>query len=620
MKTPFAPVRSVLAAMARGSLADAPDAELLRRFAADRDEVAFAELVRRYGPLVWRVARTTVGHAQVAEDVFQATFLILAKQAAAVRNPGALAGWLHRTAYRAAVRARRREARPTLPLPPQSAGEDPLDRLTARELLAAVDEEIEALPEALRAAVVLCGVEGLSQEEAAKRLGWSPGSVKGRLERARAKLRRRLEARGLTIPAALVGVGAVPSELVAATLAAVRGEDISPAVAKLVAEITVMNASFWLKSITAVVFTTGALTLLAGYTPAPELRNAAPVLKNGPLVMWSVPLKRACAGAWALDGKRVLTAGSVPATPKDPEVGEVRVWDAASGMVVHTHRGTATAYNRASGGLAVNPAGTLVASGGIVNAQPPWVNEFFVEVWGWGEEKPRMKLGDFDSRVAGLAFSPDGSRLAAVSMYGALIVWDVATGKPVCRVKRRGHTHGLAFHPGGAVLVVVGREGAGPVAVTFYDAATGKDRGEILDWQTTELPLFVAISPDGKTMAAGGVPKGNLIEFDLWDVTVPQAGPVTAENHRVASAAVTEPEGAYQVAFSPDSRYLAVGCSDFMVRVFDVATAKPVAVAKSHTDHVDSVAFSPDGKRLLSVGRDAVKVWSVAELLKRKPK
>src|SRR5438445_493603 len=81
--------------------------------------------------------------------------------------------------------------------PPAAAGADPLEELTARELLTVLDEEVGRLPDAYRAAVVLCCVEGLSQEEATRRLGWSPGSVRGRLERGRALLRRRLERRGL---------------------------------------------------------------------------------------------------------------------------------------------------------------------------------------------------------------------------------------------------------------------------------------------------------------------------------------------------------------------------------------------------------------------------------------
>src|SRR5437764_15083727 len=107
----------------RAMLADRPadwaaDAELLRTFVASRDEQAFATLVRRHGPLVLATARRVVGNPADAEDVFQAAFLLLARQASTIRNPAAVGGWLHgvasrmaRTARRAAVRRRTYEAR-----------------------------------------------------------------------------------------------------------------------------------------------------------------------------------------------------------------------------------------------------------------------------------------------------------------------------------------------------------------------------------------------------------------------------------------------------------------------------------------------------------------------------
>ena len=186
---------------------DESDAALLARYVKDRDAAAFAELVRRFGPLVWGVCRRRLGGSpaahQHAEDAFQAAFLTLALKAEAVRDPAALPGWLHRTALRAAGRAARRADRDASPadFPDLPAdGPDALAELARREALGAFDEEVARLPAADRAAVVLCHLHGLTRTEAAVRLGVSGATVKGRLARGRARLRTRLARRGFALP------------------------------------------------------------------------------------------------------------------------------------------------------------------------------------------------------------------------------------------------------------------------------------------------------------------------------------------------------------------------------------------------------------------------------------
>src|SRR5881394_1206268 len=104
----------VLRHIRAAALADQPpatDAELLRRFVDRRDEAAFAALVRRHGPMVLGVCRRVIGHAHDAEDAFQATFLVLARRAAAVSPRAAVGPWLYGVAYRIARRARQVLAR-----------------------------------------------------------------------------------------------------------------------------------------------------------------------------------------------------------------------------------------------------------------------------------------------------------------------------------------------------------------------------------------------------------------------------------------------------------------------------------------------------------------------------
>jgi RNA polymerase sigma factor (sigma-70 family) len=204
----IATLRRLLRQLAASAVA-APDADLLGRFARHRDEEAFAALVARHGPMVLSACRRVLGDAHAAEDAFQATFLVLARKADSLRRPAALAGWLYGVAGRVARKARGRSSSSLAEAPePADPRPDPLDRLTARELLAVLEEEVQRLPQGQRLAVVLCCLEGLSQEEAALRLGCTAGAVKGRLERGRQRLHDRLLRRGLTLSAALAAAEA----------------------------------------------------------------------------------------------------------------------------------------------------------------------------------------------------------------------------------------------------------------------------------------------------------------------------------------------------------------------------------------------------------------------------
>jgi RNA polymerase sigma factor (sigma-70 family) len=202
---------------APAGLDDATDRQLLRRFVRERDEVAFAVLVKRYGPMVLGVCRRVLAHTEEAEDAFQATFLVLVRRAASITQPELLGNWLYGVAYRIARKARAqtaRRAQQERPAPAMTMT-DPLMETAWRELHATLDEELQQLPPKYRAPLVLCYLEGLSNKEAARRLGWPIGSISYRLARGRELLRGRLQSRHPNVPPALMAAlpiwGAAPA-------------------------------------------------------------------------------------------------------------------------------------------------------------------------------------------------------------------------------------------------------------------------------------------------------------------------------------------------------------------------------------------------------------------------
>jgi RNA polymerase sigma factor (sigma-70 family) len=187
----------------------ATDQQLLQRFRQDREEAAFAALVRRHGPLVLGVCRRVLHQEQDAEDVFQATFLVLARKAGAVGRRASLGTWLHQVAYHMALRARKRVSarRQREQRSARHQVTDPLAEVSGRELLALFDEELQALPEVERQALVLCYLEGKTRDEAARDLGCSESTIKRRIERGKERMRLRLDRRGVALSAALLAAG-----------------------------------------------------------------------------------------------------------------------------------------------------------------------------------------------------------------------------------------------------------------------------------------------------------------------------------------------------------------------------------------------------------------------------
>ena len=300
------PVLRFLRDLRDDAACEGSDARLLARFVSSRDEPAFGALVRRHGPMVYSVCRRVLGHAHDAEDAFQATFLVLARRAGSIRKPASLASWLYGVAFRVARKARSHGSRRQLQGIPcadsASAATAPqgssLPEAAWRELWEILDEELNRLPEKLRAPLVLCYLEGRTNEAAAGYLGCTKGTISSRLSRGRQLLRRRLTRRGLTpFGGLLVGLfganaapAAVPAALVQETVQAALhfSAGAAPAIATTAATLaqgmlrTSLSGKCIVLTFTLVLSlaTIGGVVLSTAMTTEPDAAKRRPIAVN----------------------------------------------------------------------------------------------------------------------------------------------------------------------------------------------------------------------------------------------------------------------------------------------------------------------------------------------------
>jgi RNA polymerase sigma factor (sigma-70 family) len=421
--------------LVRRTLADrsaaAPAAELLARYAARRDPDAFAALVRQFGPLVLGVCRRVLGPSADADDAFQTVFVALARRAHTFRDGRTLPAWLHRVALRTARKTLARIARdpgvPAAEVAEPVRGADPFAAVAWRDVRRVLDEELDALPEKVRAPVVLCWLDGLTQDAAAGRLGVSLNTLKRRLGAGRELLRARLARRGLA-PVAVAAAVLVPGGLRADVPAALR-QAVVEAVRGLKPAAPLLPKLLWAAA-AVVAVGCGAALVAAGHAPqevAPPPRPALPPERPDAGAAFPLPPgavarfgsmhfraeDRIHAAALSPDGTRLAVAdGSA-----------VRVFEAATWRLLHTLR----------------------ADGG----HGSWVNGHL------------------------LTFSPDGRRLAQNKNGRYAFAWELATGKLLHRFDSGddwGWQAFCAFTPDG-LLALSDKD-----KLRFFDPATGVQR------------------------------------------------------------------------------------------------------------------------------------------------
>jgi RNA polymerase sigma factor (sigma-70 family) len=628
--------------MAAETLSGIPDQQLLERFSAGRDEAAFEAIVRRHGPMVYRVCQRVMRRAEDTEDAFQATFLLLAQKAASIRKLGSLACWLHGVARRVALKARaaeqtRRRHEQQACCPSRAV---PLEDITWGELHAVLDEELDRLPEKWRGPLVLCYQQGRTQDEAARQLGWSRNTFSRRMAEARQALARRLIRRGWGLPAALgaalfadVAVAA-PTSLIRSTVAAgVRAGADRASTAALSARVValmegvkqamfVSNAKLAAAFLLAIGVLATGLGLLAHQTLAARAADEALAAPSS-----TTPAADPSAAPPASETKP-------PPARQAPDNPVLALRPRAS--LLKGHEGTVNA-------IAFSPNGKAVATAG---------DDKTVRVWDLATGRQIHKLDQPDKAI-GVAFSPDGKALATTSaIIGALVLWDPDAGKqrwrtPVKREMVRGPdgkqreegfalTGPIAFSPDSKIMAVALEQG---VAVAIH-VATGKDfmtfKGRAL------ATTAAAISTDGKLLVLGNS-SGDVDVLDLgkdgnWK-NLPGKKAVTALaflglGTRVAVADggkavrildVTKPlppAGMEELAFvgrdpiralavSAAGKWAATASADGTVRLWDTEGRKEKRRLQAWEGVVKAMAFSPDGKRLGMVGKDGAIIWDL---------
>ncbi|MHB1424185.1 MAG: sigma-70 family RNA polymerase sigma factor [Gemmataceae bacterium] len=548
----------------------APDAELLARFVSRGEADAFEEILERYAPLVWGACRRSAADEADAEDAFQATFLALVRQASRLEGRQALGAWLHTVAVRLArkARARTRRQHTQAALPERTTLSDVADDASSREMLQTVDEEIEQLPPLLREPLILCCLQGRTRDEAAEALGCSVGTIKGRLERGRDLLRRRLQRRGVQLPAAFLMVsltgGRIRAALWAKTMQAAMYTPPSAIVALAEAALPALTAGKC-KMIVAIMLLAASAAGVAGSMLTAKPRETAE------------PVQQAKAAA-------------EPKKPQTPQVRTDRHGDPLPEGAIARLGTVRWRHGFLIKALAYSPDGKKIAA---------VTDGLALTLWDAATGKALCRFPNF-TQFKRLAFSPDGKMIAAADNPDCYL-WDVATGKEVRRLK--GHQNvvrGVAFSPDGKQVATGSDDGT----VRLWDPATGKEQRRIDCSSGEGCPL--AYSPDGKSIASSSM--DGTIHF--WD-------PATGKERRRLSG---HQKAVFSIAFSREGKRLTSLSADGTLRLWDVAAGRPLRSLLFEEIGVDwAIDFSPDGALLAGGHRDGtIRLWDVAEGMEKR--
>jgi RNA polymerase sigma factor (sigma-70 family) len=615
------------------------DQELLYAYRQRRDEAAFTAIVDRHGPMVLGVCRAVLQQRQDAEDAFQATFLVLTRRANAIRRGESLGSWLHSVAYRVASNAlaaklRRREVEAKVT--PQ-ATTWPSDELSWGEVRVALHSELSALPTRFRQPLILCYLEGLTQEEAAKRLGWTVPTVKGRLKRGRALLGRRLEKRSLGF-AAVLGATALTGEawtapvswtLTEATLqkafhtAAAAGSTAALLAQSFLASFFPMKFVVVTGLFLVTVAVAGGLAHFGVGEKSKEQAVVAPKKASANVSQTTPPRTDRYGdplpdGAIARLGTKRLRHGELVQNVLFSPDGKtlfswdsqgISVWDAATGLQLRRF-GSNEEKRFLAIAFSEDCRFAVVTHSNYGRGQ--------LEVWDAANGKMlrNFPIGAWQRAC----ISPDGNTLAVRTDNSKgkpviLELWDATTGEK--RHQLTGHHEEIedfVFSRDGNTIITSSHDRS----IRFWNVATGQQERQ-LDFSS---PVgHVALSADGKTLASVGVtnvtfeqPNGSATMripdnyAVLWDLsTGKQIHNLKAPGSKGGQGVAGLTEGVMRIAFTPDSKTL-LSSDQRSIYWWNVADGKQVTEHPSTTGTALGISFSPDAKTLAIASRTRVRI------------
>ena len=459
----------------------------------------------------------------------------------------------------------------------------------------------------------MCYLTGLTRDEAAKQLGWSLGTLKRRLEEGRTAFRRRLERRGISaaglalavvLPTSLNAV--VGPSLAESCIAAVFANEIAAGSGALVLASTVILKGVAIRTAVVCVALIGmSAAIYSGFggaaalkpaqdkkgdEPKPEVQKADSFddpLPPGSTMRLGTSRFRHGAGIASL---AVSPDGKIAAVTNGPEwYGTTRVFDLATGRSLFTFKD-----GNWADAVAISPDGRSLVT--------KYYSTLFVHDTATGKKLREISLPYADPKILTnwLVFTPDGKAIAAATKENVIHLVDFETGKLIRNFQHKEAVYAVAISPNGKLMAAGGADREGDkYFVRLWEVDTGRGRGEILNSQGNILSL--AFSPDGKTIAAGG-DDGQL---RLWDIegrkelrTLPKDGP------RIRS-----------VAFSPDGKTVAAAGNS--IRLYEPGI-EPLRIDRKSNERVfidrnaTNLQFTDEGKSLTAAVDGAIYRWDAA--------